>query len=269
MKLKSKIKNAMINSNLSYNQLLRIYMYERFIQRLSISSYNENLILKGGYCLSYILKNTSRFTYDLDFTLHNISFEKSDIKKMILKILSIDLNDDMIIKLNYIEEILNESDYGGYRINITVTNDKIKETYNIDIATNDIVTPKPKSLKMNCILDDEYIEILSYNLETIIAEKIDSIFEKVEYSSRMKDYFDIYTIILHNTNLINFDNVKQAITNTTRKRKREYNYNELMLIISSSNSLKLKWYSYCISNNYSIEFNDVCNVIKKILEYLC
>ena len=205
MSIKDKLKNISKNKNIDFNLLLRDYMYERFIERLANSKYKENFILKGGFFLSTLFGLDKRTTMDIDLSLKNETLSKDNLVKIINEIINIRLNDNVIIIFDEISNIRDEDIYGGYRIKITVKLDNIKESFNIDVATGDPITPREMIYKYITLLDYECIDLYSYNLETILAEKLETILTRRELSSRMKDYYDIYLIYVIYNDKINLD----------------------------------------------------------------
>ena len=187
MQLKDKLKNIAVKRNLNFNTLLRLYMYDRFIERLAVSRYRDNFILKGGFYLSTLFGLESRSTKDIDTAIKDASFNKENIEKMIKSIISIDINDGALIKFVDISNIREEDEYGGFRVILNVKFDTIRENLQIDIATGDPITPKPIIYKYCPILGDSYIYVWSYNIETVIAEKLETMLRRAEANSRIRD----------------------------------------------------------------------------------
>ena len=258
MSIKDKLKNISKNKNIDFNLLLRDYMYERFIERLANSKYKENFILKGGFFLSTLFGLDKRTTMDIDLSLKNETLSKDNLVKIINEIINIRLNDNVIIT------------FDGYRIKITVKLDNIKESFNIDVATGDPITPREMIYKYITLLDYECIDLYSYNLETILAEKLETILTRRELSSRMKDYYDIYLIYVIYNDKINLDILRQAINNTFIKRKVKYNINDAFMIIKDNNILKNRWLSYSKRNKFAkdISFEDIIICIEKIINII-
>lgn len=270
MSIKDKLKNISKNKNIDFNLLLRDYMYERFIERLANSKYKENFILKGGFFLSTLFGLDKRTTMDIDLSLKNETLSKDNLVKIINEIINIRLNDNVIITFDEISNIRDEDIYGGYRIKITVKLDNIKESFNIDVATGDPITPREMIYKYITLLDYECIDLYSYNLETILAEKLETILTRRELSSRMKDYYDIYLIYVIYNDKINLDILRQAINNTFIKRKVKYNINDAFIIIKDNNILKNRWLSYSKRNKFAkdISFEDIIICIEKIINII-
>lgn len=169
MQVKDKLKNIAVKRNLDFNTLLRLYMYDRFIERLAVSKYRDNFILKGGFYLSTLFGLESRSTKDIDTAIKNANFTKDNVEKMIKSIIAIDINDGALISFIEIGNIREEDQYGGFRVILDVKVDTIRENFQIDIATGDPITPKPIVYKYRPILGDSYVNVWSYNIETVIA----------------------------------------------------------------------------------------------------
>lgn len=172
MQIKAKIKNISKNKNVSFNTIFRLYMYDRFIQRLAVSKYKDKFILKGGFYLSTLFDVENRMTMDIDAAITKTVFSEENIKKIIEDIVHIDIKDNAKLQLLNISRIREEDEYGGCRVTVNVQIENVKENFTIDIATGDPITPKAIIYKYLPILSDEYIKIWAYNIETVLAEKL-------------------------------------------------------------------------------------------------
>lgn len=240
MQLKDKLKNYAKMKKVDFNIALRFYMYDRFIKRLSISKYNQNFILKGGFYLSSLYGIENRATVDIDTYFTKEEFNLDNVKRMIEEIINTDVNDNITMKITNIGLIRSEDEYGGFRIKILCQIDNVKEIISIDVATGDSIFPKTINYKYKTILDNNYIGVFAYPIETVIAEKLESILSKGEFSSRMKDYYDIYLIYVREFNDINKSNLKRAIKATFTNRKFLTDVNEAFNKINNSEVMKKK-----------------------------
>lgn len=268
MQIKDKLKNITKEKNLDFNIVLKFYVFDRFIARLSKSKYKDYFVIKGGFLLSTLFGLENRSTMDIDTAIINSKFTEKNILKMITSIVNIDLNDNIKFSVKEVSTIRDEDKYGGYRINLLFEFENIKELLKLDVATGDPITPQAITYKYKTMLDNRYIEILSYNIETILAEKIETIFSKVEVSSRMKDYYDIYLIYHRNFNNINIEHLKKAIENTFKKRSFSKDLYETLDIIKSSFVTKKRWVAYSKKYKYAkdINYNDVLECLEKIVD---
>ena len=270
MQLKAKLKNVSKERNISFNILLRTYMYERFIERLSVSDYRDNFILKGGFYLSNFLGVDKRYTMDIDASFKNLPFTKDNVVAMVKEIISIHLDDNARFRFLNILPIRDEDEYGGYRVVIEVNIQNIKDQFHFDIATGDIITPKEIEYHYKTILNDKNIKVWAYNIETVLAEKLETIFSRGELNGRMKDFYDIYLIYIMKWSNINFGYLKQAIHETFLKRKYEGDWAITFDFIKKSSLLNERWRRYLRKNKdmEEIEFDDVLNCIKIIMEHM-
>lgn len=242
-------------------------MYDRFIERLSVSKYKDNFILKGGFYLSTLFGVESRTTMDIDTAFKNADFTEKTKIKMINEIISIKIGDNAKLSYLGISPIRNENEYGGFRIDILVELENIKEKFHIDIATGDPITPKEITYKYKPILSDYYINLWAYNIETVLAEKIETILSRVELNGRMRDFYDIYLIYTRNWENINIAHLRKAIDKTFTKR--EYFKDPLLTIniIKNSSLLRTRWKSYQKKYEYAqnIDFDKILDCIEDII----
>ena len=270
MQLKDKIKNIARSKDVDFNIVFRLYMYDRFIERLTVSKYKDNFILKGGFYLSIIFGIENRATMDIDTAIKNINFTEDNIKRIIEDILNIDIQDNARLELLGISPIRQEDEYGGYRATIIVKLENIREMFQIDIATGDPITPKAIRLKYSPILKDKTINLWSYNIETILAEKLETILTRAEASSRTRDYYDIYLIYKMYFKNINIDHYRQAVKNTFKKRGYNGDIIETVNLIKESDILKTRWQAYSRKYKYArnINYSEVMECLDKIVEVL-
>ena len=251
--IKDKLKNVSKEKNVDFNSVMRFYMYDRFIERLSKSKYRDNFIVKGGFYLSKLFGLDNRSTMDIDTAIRKVKFTEENLIKMINEIIDIDIGDNVNFKIDKIKPIRDEDEYGGLRITINFMLDNIKDKFHIDLATGDPIYPRPDNYKYESLLGNEVYKIWTYNLETVLAEKIETILSKLETSSRMKDYYDVYLIYKFKFDKINKEKFKFAVEKTFRKRKFEANLIKNLNILKESKILRDRWISYSRKNSYSKE----------------
>lgn len=270
MQIKDKLKNIAKEKNIEFNILLKFYAFDRFILRLSKSKYADNFIIKGGFLLSKFFGLENRSTMDIDSALNNFDLTKENIIKIINEIIKIDLNDNVIFEFNDITSIREEDEYGGFRVHLTFKLDNIKELLKFDIATGDPLTPSAITFNYNSLLGEEKIKIWAYNIETILAEKLESIFSKLETGSRMKDYYDVYLIYTLYWDKMNKNNLLNAIKNTFNYRNFNIDPLKVLAVIKNSLILKTRWKSYSRKHNYAkdITFEDTIKSINDIVNNL-
>lgn len=267
--LKDRANNFAKENNLTVQQVLQNYMFERFLERLSFSEYKENLIIKGGLLLSSIIGINLRNTMDIDADIVGINFTQKEIEILITNLININLNDNTQMKLEKIEEIKEESEYGGYRIKLVGNLENLKIPFHIDISTGDIITPRAIEYKYKKLLEDDYIEIYTYNQETVIAEKLQTILSRKIANSRMKDYYDLYFFVNSKWQEIDKEILKQAIKATFEQRNSMEdleNIDKIINTIEKDKTLIHSWKDYQAKHLYakSIKYDDVIKATRLI-----
>ena len=271
--LKAKASNLAIQTNIPNKYIIQNFMFEALLKRISNSIYKDKFIIKGGLLLSSIFGVNLRSTMDLDTTIKGLPLNKSTITKVITEIINIDLKDNITFEIENIKDIREEELYSGFEVNLKADFDGLKTNLMIDITTGDIITYKEVKFKYNTLFDNETINIMTYNYETIIAEKFETIISRNIDNTRMKDYYDLYMFVNLKWNDINKETLRKAIINTSKNRETiSYieNANDYINLIEDDSRLKLLWNSY--QNNYEyakgIEFVDTINAIKVISEII-
>ncbi len=269
--LKAKASNLAKQTNIPNKYIIQNFMFEALLKRISNSIYKDKFIIKGGLLLSSIFGVNLRSTMDLDTTIKGLPLNKSIITKVITEIINIDLKDNITFEIENIKDIREEDLYSGYNVNLKADFDGLKTNLMIDITTGDIITYKEVEFKYNTLFDNDTINIMTYNYETIIAEKFETIISRNIDNTRMKDYYDLYMFVNLKWNDINKETLRKAIINTSKARETiDYidNANKYIELISDDSILKSLWDSY--QNNYEyakdIEFEDIINAIKVISE---
>lgn len=271
--LKAKASNLSKKTNIPNKYLIQNFMFEALLKRISKSKYKDKFIIKGGLLLSSIFGVNLRSTMDLDTTIKGLSLDRETITKVINEIISIDVEDNVKLEIENIKDIREEELYSGFEVNLKAEFDGLKTNLMIDITTGDVITYKEVEFKYSTLFDNEIINIMTYNYETIIAEKFESIISRNIDNTRMKDYYDLYMFVNLKWNDINKDTLRKAIINTSKNRETiSYieNANDYINLIEDDSRLKLLWNSY--QNNYEyakgIEFVDTINAIKVISEII-
>ncbi len=265
--LMAKAKNLATKCNITSNEVLQNYMFERILERLSISKYKSNFILKGGLLLSSIMGIDTRTTMDMDTCIKGITLSDDELYKVLNEILDIDIKDNVKFEIINSEPIRVEDDYGGLKYNILATFDNLKVNLNIDIATGDTITPREIEYNYKMLFEDRELQIMTYNIESIIAEKFQTVISRGVFNSRMKDYYDLYYLITYKD--FSKENLRQAIIKTFEKRNTNLNDIENTLsIIKESSFTKDLWKSYSKKHKYTtnIKFEEIMNAIYKITD---
>lgn len=260
------------NNNLAHH-LHQMFFFEHVLMRLEKSNYRDNIILKGGVLLSSIIGEDLRTTKDIDATLKSLPLNMDTIRNIFEEVLEIDINDSVNFEIVSIKDIRLEDEYGGFKINVKGIFDKIRTNFFIEITTGDIITPREIKYKYNSIFEDKKINIMAYTIETIIAEKFESIISKNITTTRAKDFYDLYMLMNKHKNNINNKNLVKAIENTFNKRNTEFsidNFKEIIELLSDSNSLKRVFTDYQKKLEYTkkVSFEDTINAIEDIVYIL-
>lgn len=271
IEFKNKIKSVEEEYDLNHYEVLQRFMFERILERISISKYNSNFILKGGLLLSAIFGINERSTKDIDTTIIGIDISKTEMVKILNEILNIDLNDGTTFNIVNITDIREESEYGGNKYNIIGKIENIKVQVEIDISTGDKVTPREMKYKYQSIFENKSIIINCYNLETILAEKLETILRRGKFNSRMKDYYDVYYILNNLYDDIDILILNNAIKNTFNKRdsiKYLNDYKEIILSIKNGSIINNLWNAYSSKYKYAcnIKFSNILETIENILD---
>ena len=267
MSLKAKIKNYAKSNNIAAQVVLQNYMFECFLVRLAISEYSEKFVVKGGMLIAAIVGLDTRSTMDLDTTLRNLSLTEEKIAHAINSICEIDVKDDAIFKVKSIEQIRKDDIYGGYCVRIDAIYDSIITPLSIDISTGDVITPNAVKYEFCGIFDDDIrISLWGYNIETVIAEKIETILRRGVFTTRPRDYYDVY--ILGRTQEYDKDVLKKALIATAKHRGSIDMISDVEGILKKiveNDELKNLWRKYQRKFEYAsdIAYEDVLKVLKE------
>lgn len=267
--LKVKVSNLALSTNIPNKYLIQSFMFEALLKRISVSKYKDKFIIKGGLLLSSIFGVNLRSTMDLDTTIKGLPLDRTTITKVINEIISIDLKDNIKLEIENIKDIREEELYSGFNINLKAEFDGLRTNLMIDITTGDVITYKEVQFEYKTLFDNEIVNIMTYNYETIIAEKFEAIISRNIDNTRMKDYYDLYMFVNLKWNDIDKTILRKAIFNTSEKRE-TLNYIEnadkYIELINEDSKLKSLWKNY--QNNYvyakDISFENTIAAIKVI-----
>lgn len=270
MQLKAFIKKKAKEKNVSAQLVLQNYMLERLLERISLSPYKNNFILKGGFLISSIVGIDERTTMDLDTTIKGFTLTHESILNIFNEICSIDIEDDVEFEVANVADIRKTGDYPGIRVFMKANYPPISVPLTVDVTTGDIITPKEIEYSLDLLFDERSISILAYNLETILAEKIETVLSRNIASTRPRDYYDLYTLYVFHGNTCDRKVLRTALENTTNKRGSKHilnDYLEIIQEIRNSDELNAIWKKY--SKEYEcakdISFEETCNILEKIM----
>lgn len=269
MSLKGKIKNYAKSNNIAAQVVLQNYMFECFLARLSVSEYHEKFVVKGGMLIAAIVGLDTRSTMDLDTTLRNLPLTEEKISDAINTICQIDMKDDVVFTVKSIEPIRKDDIYGGYCVRLDAVYDTINTPLSVDVSTGDVITPDAVKYEFSSIFDEDIrISLWGYNIETVIAEKVETILRRGVFTTRPRDYYDVY--ILGTTQEYDKEIYKEALKATAEHRGSTEQISDVEGIlkqISESDDLKDMWRKYQKKFAYAsdISYEDVLEVLKRIV----
>lgn len=272
-KIKSIIsKKAKGDSTISA-QLYQMFFFERILDRISKSEYKYNIILKGGLLLSSIIGEDMRTTKDMDATLKSIPLEKDNIMSIMTEILNIDANDNISFEIIDIKDIREEDEYGGFKINVVGKLEKLRVNMFIELTTGDKITPRETEFNYNCIFEDSKIPILAYTIETVIAEKFETIISRNVTTTRLKDFYDLGILLHDEYKKYNKSTLVEAIKNTFKKRETTLDIEEIkktVELIRTDITLKNSWIKYQEKFNWAnrISYNSIIEKIEDLVSLL-
>lgn len=248
-----------------------MFFFERFLERLSHSKYKFNFVIKGGLLISSMIGIDNRTTMDMDTTVKGVPLKEDVIKNIILEILGIEVGDGIQFEVTDITHIREEDEYENFRVHLTAIFGKIRNAMKIDITTGDVITPKEIEYVYPCMFREEGLKVLAYPIETILAEKYESVIKRNISTTRMRDFYDLYSLYRLRKEEIDFGVLKQAILSTAGKRDSMsfiQEANEIINDIKEDSYLKELWKVYLKDNPYikELDFFDTVEVVKIIAE---
>lgn len=269
MSLKGKIKNYAKRNNIAAQVVLQNYMFECFLSRLSVSEYSDKFVIKGGMLIAAIVGLDTRSTMDLDTTLRNLPLTEEKITEAVNIICKIDMKDEVVFTIKSIAPIRKDDIYGGYSIRLDASYDTIITPLSIDISAGDVITPEAVRYEFSGIFDEDIrISLWGYNIETVIAEKVETILRRGVFSTRPRDYYDVY--ILGTTQKYDREIYQDALKATAEHRGSLEQISDtegILKQISESNDLKEMWGKYQKKFAYAsdISYKDVLEVLKELV----
>ncbi len=240
--LKAKIHNLTHGDSYKSQIYLRNFFMERFLERISASAYQENLVLKGGLLIASLVGLDLRATMDIDSTVKSITLNEKDATQIIQEIIDIPLNDQVDFILSKVSVIMGELDHPGIRFALLGTFDRIRQAIRIDLSSDDVITPEAISYNYKLMFEDRSIQLMAYNLETLLAEKIETMIARGTANTRMRDFYDIF--LLSRQGGVDLHTLRSAIVNTAKKRHSEQQIgtcNQIMQEVASSSIMETAW----------------------------
>ena len=273
MQLKARMKKLSKEKHISAQLLLQNYMMERLLERISQSRYKEYFIIKGGFLIAAMVGLDTRATMDIDATIKGYPVTEKTIKTMFEEICDIYIPDDIVFEFKHIGEIREGDEYTGYRVSVTANYAPMAVPLKLDITTGDVITPKEISFAYPMMLEDRTISVLAYNLETILAEKLETVISRSDQNTRPRDYYDIFILYRLWQNNVNMHNLQCALKATGEKRGSVNlltEYKRIMEVVVNSEVMGKQWKKYQKDFAYASEvsFKDACNTVNRIMDII-
>lgn len=250
--LKDKIKNMSGGDSDKAQILIRNYMMERFLERISASPFRDNFILKGGMLVASLVGLDSRATMDIDASVRSIPLTLTQAKSVIEKIAAMPFEDGVNFNLKNAVNIMEGNEYPGLRFMIEASLEKLKQTIKLDISTGDVITPRAVMYSYRLMFEDRSIPLYTYNIETLLAEKLETVVSRGEANTRMRDFYDIYMIMGRERKNIKLNDLQDAFEATCRQRETKItaDFNDIMYALEQSTVMKRQWENYRSNSFY-------------------
>lgn len=267
--LKAKVRNLSGGDSKKAQTLIRNFIMERFLERIALSQYRNNFILKGGMLVAAVVGLDTRATMDIDTTVKSLNLDKENATKIIEDIIAVEIPDGVQFRITKVTDIMEEHDYPGIRFMLEATLDKMRQAIKIDISTGDIITPRAVEYSYQLMFEDRAISLWTYNLETLLAEKLETIMARGTANTRMRDFYDIHVISQQES----FDKevLKKAFLATSEKRDTTVQIPDFRNILSSVESdevMKSQWESFKEDSFFvgELSWEEVMGSVKQIAE---
>ena len=269
MSLKAKIRNIAKEKNISAQAVLQNYLMNRFLYRLSLTEYKEKFVIKGGMLIASIIGLEHRATMDLDTTLRNLPLTESSIRKAFESVCSVPSDDGITFSYDYIAPIRDDDEYGGYRVSFSAQFGKINAPMSMDVSTGDVITPGAAKNRFSDILEDSLsFELWSYPIETVLAEKVETILSRGVDNTRPRHFYDVYML-----SALNYDSkmFREAFIATASHRESLEKISDsegIIHIISESPEMNRRWENYVRQMPYAkgISFADTTCAVRNVLQ---
>ena len=271
MQLKAAISKMAKEKHMPAQLVMQNYMLERLLERIAHSRYQGNFILKGGLLIASMVGLHSRATMDMDATIRNHPVNENSIKTMFEEIVSIPIDDNITFSFQEVGEIRKNDAYGGYRVSLTANFLPMKVPLKLDITTGDKITPKAVEYKYPMMFNDGTLEIFAYNLETILAEKLETVISRGDQNTRPRDFYDIFILSKLKGDQINWTILRQAVSETAQKRNSGMlmpQYQSILEQIVSSPVMQNHWTIYQRDYEYAreVDFSATCETILQLMD---
>ena len=271
--IKGRIKSVAKQNNADARTLMRIYMMERFLERLAQSEYRDNFIIKGGILVTAMIGVAHRSTMDIDTSMKNLNLSAEDALRVVNQVKDIDLDDGVSFDVKDVSNIMDEMEYPGIRVTMNANVGRLITPLKIDISTGDVITPRAIEFNYDLLLEDRSISLWSYNLETILAEKLQTVLARGILNTRMRDFYDIRMLLDTYEDKVNKAVLKDAFAATCKKRgtdNLQEQAEEIIKIIEADEQLQVLWRAYQKKYSYAaeIDYASVISGVRKLMNWI-
>lgn len=271
--IKGRIKSVAKQNNADARTLMRIYMMERFLERLAQSEYRDNFIIKGGILVTAMIGVAHRSTMDIDTSMKNLNLSAEDALRVVNQVKDIDLDDGVSFDVKDVSNIMDEMEYPGIRVTMNANVGRLITPLKIDISTGDVITPRAIEFNYDLLMEDRSISLWSYNLETILAEKLQTVLARGILNTRMRDFYDIRMLLDTYEDKVNKVVLKDAFAATCNKRGTDHlqeQAEEIIKIIEADEQLQVLWRAYQKKYSYAaeIDYASVINGVRKLMNWI-
>ena len=271
--IKGRIKSVAKQNNADARTLMRIYMMERFLERLAQSEYRDNFIIKGGILVTAMIGVAHRSTMDIDTSMKNLNLSAEDALRVVNQVKDIDLDDGVSFEVKDVSNIMDEMEYPGIRVTMNANVGRLITPLKIDISTGDVITPRAIEFNYDLLLEDRSISLWSYNLETILAEKLQTVLARGILNTRMRDFYDIRMLLDTYEDKVNKVVLKDAFAATCNKRGTDHlqeQAEEIIKIIEADEQLQVLWRAYQKKYSYAadIDYASVIRGVRKLMDWI-
>lgn len=271
--IKGRIKSVAKQNNADARTLMRIYMMERFLERLAQSEYRDNFIIKGGILVTAMIGVAHRSTMDIDTSMKNLNLSAEDALRVVNQVKDIDLDDGVSFDVKDVSNIMDEMEYPGIRVTMNANVGRLITPLKIDISTGDVITPRAIEFNYDLLLEDRSISLWSYNLETILAEKLQTVLARGILNTRMRDFYDIRMLLDTYKDKVNKAVLKDAFAATCKKRGTDHlqeQAEEIIKIIEADEQLQVLWRAYQKKYSYAaeIDYASVISGVRKLMDWI-
>lgn len=271
--IKGRIKSVAKQNNADARTLMRIYMMERFLERLAQSEYRDNFIIKGGILVTAMIGVAHRSTMDIDTSMKNLNLSAEDALRVVNQVKDIDLDDGVSFEVKDVSNIMDEMEYPGIRVTMNANVGRLITPLKIDISTGDVITPRAIEFNYDLLLEDRSISLWSYNLETILAEKLQTVLARGILNTRMRDFYDIRMLFDTYEDKVNKAVLKDAFAATCKKRGTDHlqeQAEEIIKIIEANEQLQVLWRAYQKKYSYAadIDYASVISGVRKLMDWI-